>query len=312
MSRESKIKILNSFLGYYHVEGGEQFLFKCPKCAHHKRKLSINIERNMFKCWICEYSGRNLSHLVQRYGEHSDKAAWAVLTNQVNVESLSEKIFGEKKISYEKLVLPEEYVPLCNKSLPKTAIYALNYLTKRGITKHDITKWKIGFCSSGEYEGRLIIPSFDAQGDLSFFISRAYDGNWIKYKNPIASKDIIFNELFIDFKSDIVIVEGVFDAIKAGENSVPIMGCSLRESSKFFTKIVKNNSSVYIALDADAEKQSMKIIDSLLKYDVQVKKVSLGPYSDVGEMTKEEFLKRKEMSKEVNSENYLSNKILSL
>lgn len=312
MSRESKVKILNNFLGYYHVEGGEQFLFKCPKCAHHKRKLSVNIEGNMFKCWICEYSGRNLVHLVQKYGSHDDKVAWATLTNQVNVESLSEKIFGEKKISREKLVLPEEYIPLCNKALPRTAIYALNYLTERRITKHDIARWKIGYCSSGDYEGRLIIPSFDAQGDLSFFIARAYDGNWIKYKNPIASKDIIFNELFVNFKSDIVIVEGVFDAIKAGDNSVPILGCSLRESSKLFTEIVKNNSNVYIALDADAEKQSMRVIDSLLKYDVQVKKVSLGDYSDVGEMTKEEFLEKKKISKEVNSNNYLSNKILSL
>jgi len=312
MSRSEKVNILKNFLGFYHVEGGQQFLFACPKCSHHKRKLSVNIEQNVFKCWICEYSGRDLTRLVQRYGARSDKLEWASLTNQTNVESLAEKIFGEKKEARQSLELPKEYVSLCNKALPRTAIYALNYLASRGTTRADIVKWKIGFCSSGDFEGRLIIPSFDSSGDLDFFVGRAYDGNWIKYRNSTSSKDIIFNELFVDFESDIILVEGVFDAIKSGENSIPLLGCSLRESSRLFTEIVKNQPVVYLALDNDAEKQSMRIIDSLLKYDVVVKKIDISPYSDVGEMTKEEFLERKACADTVDRDNFLTNKILGI
>ncbi len=312
MSRTEKVNILKSFLGFYHVEGGQQFLFQCPKCNHHKRKLSVNIEQNVFKCWICEYSGRDLTKLVQRYGTRDNKFRWAELTNQTNVESLTEKIFGEKKESKQLLELPQEYTPLCNKDLPKTAIYALNYLASRGVTKADVVKWKIGFCDSGEFEGRLLIPSFNLSGELDFFVGRAYDGNWIKYRNSTSSKDIVFNELFVDFDSDIVLVEGAFDAIKAGENSIPLLGCTLRESSRLFTQIVKNQPTVYIALDSDAERQSLKIIDSLLKYDVDVLKIDIGPYSDVGEMTKKEFSERKAMALTVNRGNFLANKILGI
>jgi len=312
MSRSDKVKILKNFLGRYHVEGGQQFLFSCPKCGHHKRKLSINIEGNMFKCWICEYSGRNITKLVQRYGAHEDKVAWAQLTNQVNVESLSEKIFGEEKKEKSKIDLPDEFISLCNKNLPKTATYALNYLTERGVTKTDVIKWKIGYCCAGDLEGRLVIPSFDDVGDLNFFVGRAYDGNWIKYRNSEASKDMIFNELFLDFNKDLTLVEGVFDAIKAGENSVPLLGCSLRESSKLFSMIVKNKTGIYIALDTDAERQAMRIINSLLKYDIIVKKVDISPYSDVGEMTKEEFALRKENATIIDSENYLTNRIMGI
>ena len=312
MSRAEKVTILKNFLGYYHVEGGQQFLFRCPKCDHHKRKLSVNIEQNAFKCWICEYSGRNIAKLVQNYGQREDKSQWSALTNQVYIEDLSEKIFGEEEKVSIPVLLPEEYISLCNKKLPKTATYALNYLTERGVSKADILKWKIGYCHSGDFEGRLILPSFGPDGDLNFFVGRAYDGSWMKYRNSVASKDIIFNELFVDFGSEVILVEGVFDAIKAGRNSIPILGCSLRESSRLFTQIVKNNLVVYLALDADAEKQSMMIVSSLLKYDILVKKINIEPYADVGEMTKQEFSLRKKNAATIDSKNYLSNRILGI
>ena len=42
LSEEKKLKILKDILGYFHRESEKQILFKCPKCDHHKRKLSVN------------------------------------------------------------------------------------------------------------------------------------------------------------------------------------------------------------------------------------------------------------------------------
>ena len=89
----------------------------------------------------------------------------------------------------------------------------MKYLHSRGVTKADILRWKIGFCFDGEYRNRIIIPSFDEDGDCSYFIARSYTGDSYKYKNPRASKDIVFNDLFIDWNKDLVLVEGVFDAL---------------------------------------------------------------------------------------------------
>jgi hypothetical protein len=36
------------------------------------------------------------------------------------------------------------------------------------------------------------------------------------HESKVARNNIIFNELFLDFTTDLVIVEGVFDAMKAG------------------------------------------------------------------------------------------------
>ena len=87
-------------------------------------------------------------------------------------------------------------------------------------------------------------------------------------------------------------VEGVFDAVKV-PNSIPILGSTLREDSKLFSQILKHDPAVYVALDPDAEKKAFILIESLLKYDVEVYKVPIKPYKDVGEMSKAEFLRRK-------------------
>ena len=110
---------------------------------------------------------------------------------------------------------------------------------------------------------------------------------------PTAKSKIIFNELYIDWNEDLVLTEGVFDAIVAGKNSVPILGSSLREQSKLFKSIITNDTPVFVALDQDAQEKAADLIQNLIKYGAEVYKVEVTPYNDVGEMPKKEFLKRK-------------------
>ena len=72
----------------------------------------------------------------------------------------------------------------------------------------------------------------------------------MKYKNPKVSKDIIFNGLNVDWDSDIVLVEGVFHAMKC-RNAIPLLGSTLRENSILFQKICERKPNVYLALDDD-------------------------------------------------------------
>ena len=125
--------------------------------------------------------------------------------------------------------------------------------------------------------------------------------------NPkVPRNNIIFNELFLDFTTDLVIVEGVFDAIKAGLNSVPLLGSTLSNKSKLLKEIVKNHTPIYLALDSDAERKSIEIIKELLKYGLDVYKIDTGGYKDVGEMPKGTFQARKQEALLINSNNFLS------
>jgi len=309
LSEERKVKLLKRVLGGFFNKGTE-YIFQCPKCEHHKRKLSINLEKGAFKCWVCDWSGRNIYRIIRQFGTTDDKYEWKSYTQQIEVEKFSDKMFGPKeKYRQAEISLPNEFISLANKKLPSTSTYPLNYLKSRRIGKKDIIKWKIGYCPRGMYAGRVVIPSFDEEGNINFFVTRSYDRNWKKYMNPQVSKNIIFNHPYVDFDEDLVLVEGVFDAIKAGDNSVPLLGSTLNEYSKLFAEIVKNDTPVYLALDPDAEKKTNTLIKLLLKYDVESYLVDVAPFNDVGEMTKAEFSQRKKSAVFLNADNYLLSRI---
>ena len=302
--KDKKLKILINVLGS-HYQSNNEVLFKCPYCDHHKRKFSVNLDKGYYKCWVCDTRGKNLYRVVRRFGTNHDKSQWLELTSEIDYNKL-EDLFSEKIEEKQILELPQGFVSLANRDVPPTGFAARNYLRKRGISKQDIVWWKMGYCSGGEYEGRIVIPSFDEEGDLNYFVSRSYDRAFYpKYKNPTASKNIVFNDLFVDWTSDVVLVEGVFDAIVAGRNAVPLLGSTLSQSSALLRKIVKKDAGVYVALDPDAKKKELEIIKTLLDFDIEVWKVDIGDNDDVGSMNKEQFQKSLENATLITSDNYL-------
>ena len=303
---DEKLKILTSVLGNFYRSNNE-LLFYCPHCEHHKRKLSINIEKNAFKCWVCDYKGKDIYRVVRRFGDHGQKQDWRALTNTVDVENFTTKLFdAPTTIARNKLDLPSDFKSLVNKKNPPTAIYPLNYLSSRGVSKEDIIRWKIGYCEEGDFSGRVVVQSFDNNGDISYFVARSYDHTWPKYLNPQdVDKNIIFNELFLDFDDDLVLVEGVFDAIVAGPNAVPLLGSTLREGHPLVQKIIENDTTIYLGLDSDAKKKELQIIKLLLKYDIEVYKMNIDGYDDIAEMSRPVFRERKQSATLVNNENYL-------
>jgi len=300
-----RAEILRRAFGRHWVTSGEM-LFKCPKCDHEKLKLSINVEKNAFKCWVCGFSGNKISRLISKYAPE-EYAAWSNIAEELDL-SQYEFIFQEEAEEPDQLVtLPNEFKTLTG---PKTGEKkkALDYLYSRDISDLDILKWKIGYCDFGEYAGRVVIPSFNSKGKLNYFIARAYNEDWMKYKNPRASKNIVFNDLNVDWEDDIIIVEGVFDAIRH-KNCVPILGSSLRENHKLFQKICRNKTEVFISLDEDAKSKELYIAKKFREYGVSCKVISSSPYPDLAEMPRAEFLSRKQNADFITDLDYLHYKL---
>ena len=155
-----KLQILEEILGKFY-RTNDECLFFCPYCEHHKRKLSINITKNTYKCWICDSRGRNIYNLIRKFGNHSQKQHWRSFDKKVELSDF-DSIFEETKEEEEvqRISLPKEYTCLANRQTPR----AMKYIKSRGITQEDILKWKIGFCDEGEYRNRIIIPSFNNDG----------------------------------------------------------------------------------------------------------------------------------------------------
>jgi DNA primase len=300
-----KLKLLKRALGHCWTNE-EEHQFHCPKCNHHKLKLSVNIDKGVFKCWICDYSGTKISPLVRRFAP-SYYADWRLLEGEVDLDKYDTIFAEQEELPPQVIDLPENFQTLTGK---KTRVKrkALNYLYSRGFTDTDILAWKIGFCDFGEYQDRVIVPSFDVQGNLNFFIARSYTDDWMKYKNPKVSKDIIFNGLNVDWDSDIILVEGVFDAMKC-RNAIPLLGSTLRENSILFQRICEAKPNVYLALDDDVKDKEFGIAKRLREYGINAMSIKITPYADIGEMPVEIVEERKQNADIVSDLDYLHYKL---
>ena len=301
---EEKLKIIHNILGSSY-KSRDEYLFTCPFCNHHKKKLSVNFAKGYWKCWICDSRGKNIYRLVRKYGTYQQRQKWLELEGRLDLNEF-DNIFAEmnEKIEEVTIDLPSEFVSLCNKRLPRSSQKPLAYLQQRGITREQILKWKIGYCPEGRYGGRIIIPSFNSDGNVNYFIARSYVGHQRKYLNPRANKDIIFNQLSVDWDSPVTLVEGVFDAIVAGENAIPILGSTLRNTTKLFQAIAINDTPVYLALDEDAKKKTGQIIKNMLEYDIELFNVDTSGCEDVGSMTNQVFNERKQKAETVDYDNF--------
>lgn len=267
------------------------YAFKCPFCSHHKNKLEINLRttdkrENFWHCWICGVKGKTLLSLFKKIKAPSDKIA------ELNILIVPSKY--EKHTENSVLELPKEFISLSRiDSLDKLtqieAKHALISLKKRGITQDDIIKYNIGFCKDGPYNNRVIIPSYDNNKSLNYFIARAYDDSDRKYKNPpVAAKDAIGWELYINWDAPIILVEGIFDALTIKRNVIPLFGKVLHD--KLMKRLVESSvNRIYIALDKDARKDALKQAEKLMSYGKEVYMVEMDG-KDANEIGFEHFL----------------------
>ena len=166
------------------------------------------------------------------------------------------------------------------------------YVYSRGLTDRDVWYFKLGVSDEQRWKRRVIMPSFDANGNLNYFVARAIDkAKKPKYDNPhVDHRSVIFNELNIDWTKPLVLVEGPFDMTKCPENTTALLGSDFSEQHELFNRILLHNTPIYLAMDGDMWDTKMpKIYKKLAGYDIEVKVVDVRPWGDPGNMSKSEF-----------------------
>jgi DNA primase len=311
MENAALLILLESVLGKSQKTSKGNYAFTCPFCTHHKKKLEINSvttakKENPWHCWVCEAKGKTIKSLFKQVKAPANKIAEL---NLVIVPNKNE----QSTITNNVLELPKEFIPLfhvggLNKIALLEARRAINFLKKRGITQEDVIKYNIGFCWDGPYKDRVIIPSYDENGSLNYFIARAFIDGPQKYKNPPTdSKSIIGWELYINWDAPIILVEGMFDALTIKRNVIPLFGKIIHE--KLMKKLVASSvNRIYIALDPDAIKNALKYCEELISYGKEVYLVELDG-KDANEIGFERFLNIIENTQPLNFQSLLMKKL---
>jgi|6_EtaG_2_1085325.scaffolds.fasta_scaffold03376_5 hypothetical protein len=312
----SKIEFIKSILGDIEIaRDGVNIAATCPACGSkgaNKKKFSINIETWNCHCWVCGIKGKDPSNILFKHVSSSVSKQFKnrfLISRARDFELISED-------NADPVVLPDGFIPLCLKLHSKDPDIrsCLDYMKNRGVSQKDLWYFKIGSTTRGKFRRRVIIPSFDLEGNLNFFSARAIDDNsYRKYINSNAKKsDIIFNEINIDWSRELTLVEGPFDLLKCNQNATCLLGSTLNKNSYLFKRIVSNKTPILLSLDADAKSKSTKIADMLMAYSCAVRVMNLENFHDVGEMSKFDFKRLKDKSTVWSREGSLMEKISTI
>tara|TARA_Y100000592_G_scaffold100993_1_gene184364 strand:- start:422 stop:1357 length:936 start_codon:yes stop_codon:yes gene_type:complete len=284
------ITLINSVLGTGKKTARGNMAYHCPYCNHHKPKLEINFTENKegvnpWHCWVCDKKGKSIIPLLFQSKAAPEKIAEAKsLVNNTSSYSFTQKPTTTLK-------LPPEYkriTHLNNNNI--IAKHALAYLKKRNINLQDITKYDIGYCEEGLYANMIILPTYDENGKLNYFVARSFEKDvFVKYRNPQASRNIIPNEHLINWNVPVVLCEGLFDAMAIKRNAIPLLGKNIQ--SNLMKKLIASKvEKIYIALDKDAIKQALRFCEILMAEGKEVYFVDMQD-KDPSEMGFENFTK---------------------
>jgi len=273
-----------------------EVIFHCPFCNHRKPKFSIQLDRNRvdnrtnenifgyWKCWVCQNDGGKGKSIRTLFKKLKATRAQYIELSKILNEPI--RYVKSDEVQLEQIKLPLEFIPLWHDSKSIIRNHAISYLEKRGVVKNDLIRYNLGFCEDGRYRNRIIIPSYDECGKLNYFVGRSFYDNSYAYMNPSISRDIIGFELFVNWKLPIILVEGPFDAIASKRNTIPLFGKTISNSlrKRIYQEKVQD---IYIALDKDAMKDALKLIELFMKEGINVYLVELE--SDPSEMGFKKF-----------------------
>ena len=267
------------------ARGGDEAVFTCPSCNHHKKKLTFNLISQKFQCWVCNYKGHRAYQILKKI--NAPGAAYKILKeidSQYNFKQTN-----QQKVETTTLQLPKESKQLTN-STDIISRHAFHYLNKRGVTKQDIVKYNIHYSEEGELKNMVIIPSYDADGFLNYYVGRSFDKNaYIKHKLAFGTKDIIGFEMYINWDLPVILCEGAFDAMAIKRNVIPLFGKKIPLT--LMKKIIESNvKKIYLALDEDALKDAFQHAETFLSYGKKVYLIEMGD-KDPSELGFEKFTK---------------------
>ena len=201
-------------------------------------RMYINVEKNLVHDFNTGYSNTFLGFVADYLDLSIREAKTLIIKTYLNYKAIKE-VIQPYKTPIKTIELEEINEPPGLEKINSKTEYgrlAMRLLYEKNISPEIVKKFKLRVFTSGYYEGRLYIP-FYMNKKLVFFQARDLLGKeewlkrhkrnkkYVKYLNPkgIPKSQIVFNYDSIKEGSEVIIIEGPFDAmtIKGG---VAILG----------------------------------------------------------------------------------------
>lgn len=258
-----------------------EILITCTSGLHDDKNasLSFNLEKNIFNCWSCGYSG-GVNKFLQSIGETEPLDVDS--KQPYKIKKLKEKL--KTKIERDDIKLPDD-----------RRLFMEEF---RGIEANVYREFQAFTTNEMGLTDYVCIPVYQ-HGKLKFIEGRLtrYLENQPKY-NRRPAKAVVSDCLFpldrLKSTNYVILVEGIFDAINMWKlgytNTLCIFGTTNFSKKKLDILDNLGITRVDIMMDSDipGQRAAEKIADMLDSRNIYARIITLPPGIDPGELTKEQ------------------------
>lgn len=300
---------------------GDEVTIVCPinNCEDKSGHLSLNIQKGVYHCWICDSSG-TIREFFDKFGvEYDDILPSETKTFEERIRNLlknRDKNINGKNIISDKFVQLSYFIEKLlehdyNSERFGEAIFAISYLSGIGLDYSDIINNYISilkffkddikvhvygksyFNSLDKFYGRILIPCFDLEGKVNYWIGRRYlPGIKPRYYNFGESRSNVIwgiNRFAKNKCSNLVLCEGVFDAIK-NNKCVALLGSLITDEQINIIKVIEPKT-ITIALDKGEYDKTKLMILKFLENNFSISNIKVIRYrkedpKDFGQMNR--------------------------
>lgn len=217
---------------------GEELRADCPFCGDSRQRLGVNSHSKLWHCFNCDEAGNLVGFLMRVLGLTYEAAVETILAGRNRrrglvelraVTQTSSNMQGSRDIK-----LPDEFELLRMPMLKRNERFWRYLIQGRGLRIGQVHSYGIGFVRSGEYAWRIIVPVATG-GVLRTFVARAISKEQQpKYRSPEGADNsrVLFNLERLAGREEVVLVEGVFDALRIPDLAVATLGTHLSQPQR--------------------------------------------------------------------------------
>lgn len=286
---------------------GPNFVVRDPKCGKDQKLWVLTQDKSdgtkagAYICYYCNEGGATPLSLVKRIEDCDTFDAIAILVaHQKGTRPLTDlrmlvqdTLFGVGEIEATRddtditpVPLPDEFIRYTDVREPPA------YFAKRGIDIIKARRYGLGFCTTGYFANRLVVP-VSQHGKQLFFVAR-----WMETKPPAGVKKTLYpkgsrpNRVLFNYDrakdgERIVIVEDVFSAMHVGKHAVASFGTQF---SQYQLELLMRTAAQEIVLmwDRDAITKAYELAKRLAEF-WRVSVVELPDIRDPDEFPRKEL-----------------------
>lgn len=232
--------------------------YKCPRTVF-LRDLAVDV------------AGISTENLKEYIEDHNADERMKAGFEEAMLSGLLGQDHSKQVPTARPVELPENFRLLSDGHASVIGKRAMAYMLNRRFNASVLTEMGFGYCSSGPYENRIIIPFYES-GVLVYWQARDFTGtvdDRDKIKNPWSGttpqgkSDVLFNYDGVrDIDSTVVMTESWGSALAVGRSAFAINGKSMSDIQ--LVKIAHMAAKVIVVLlDSGTQSESWKIASRL-------------------------------------------------